>query len=171
MESRLNWRRSFSRTNTASACRTASIAKRRNIGGTRSARFTLSPRLVPYCSLFMRTGRTNMAKKSSVSSQPALLKSMTSEDIKTRQWTEKERQTLRRIAKRQAAGDDSQINFEDIPRLTDRQLASMVRLRDVRPSKVAVSLRLDPRVLDWLRSKGEGHLTRINDILTNLMEA
>jgi len=26
-------------------------------------------------------------------------------------------------------------------------------------------------VLDWPRSKGEGHLTRINDILTNLMEA
>ena len=24
---------------------------------------------------------------------------------------------------------------------------------------------------DWLRTKGEGHLTRINDILTNLMEA
>jgi uncharacterized protein (DUF4415 family) len=25
--------------------------------------------------------------------------------------------------------------------------------------------------IGWLRSKGEGHLTRINDILTNLMEA
>jgi hypothetical protein len=24
---------------------------------------------------------------------------------------------------------------------------------------------------DWLRGKGEGHLTRINDILANLMEA
>ena len=34
-----------------------------------------------------------------------------------------------------------------------------------------MSVRLDPKVLDWLRSKGEGHLTRINDILTNLMEA
>jgi uncharacterized protein (DUF4415 family) len=31
--------------------------------------------------------------------------------------------------------------------------------------------RLDPQVLDWLRGKGEGHLTRINDILVNLMEA
>ena len=36
---------------------------------------------------------------------------------------------------------------------------------------VAVSVRLDPNVLAWLKSKGEGHLTRINDILTNLMEA
>ena len=34
-----------------------------------------------------------------------------------------------------------------------------------------VSVRLDPSVLAWLRSKGEGHLTRINDILRNIMEA
>jgi uncharacterized protein (DUF4415 family) len=34
-----------------------------------------------------------------------------------------------------------------------------------------VSVRLDPHVLDWLRGKGEGHLTRINDILANRMEA
>ena len=47
----------------------------------------------------------------------------------------------------------------------------MVRLRETRQPKVAVSLRLDPRVLAWLKSKGAGHLTRINDILTNLMEA
>ena len=47
----------------------------------------------------------------------------------------------------------------------------MVRLREVRRPKVAVSVRIDARVLDWLKSKGEGHLTRINDILTNLMEA
>jgi uncharacterized protein (DUF4415 family) len=46
----------------------------------------------------------------------------------------------------------------------------MMRLRDVR-TKVPVSVRLDPRVLEWLKSKGEGHLTRINDILANLMEA
>ena len=112
-----------------------------------------------------------MAKKSSESSQPARLKSMRSEDIKNRKWTEKERQTLHRVARRQTAGDDSRINLKDIPRLTNDQLANMVRLRDARPPKVAVSVRLDARVLDWLRSKGEGHLTRINDILTNLMEA
>ncbi len=46
----------------------------------------------------------------------------------------------------------------------------MVRLRDVQ-RKVPVSVRLDPQALEWLRSKGEGHLTRINDILANLMEA
>ena len=95
---------------------------------------------------------------------------MTSDDIRRRRWTKAELAAVRRIAARQAAGDDSGINFEDIPRLTDEQLAQMVRLRDIRP-KVPVSLRLDPRVLEWLKSKGEGHLTRVNDILTNLMEA
>lgn len=95
---------------------------------------------------------------------------MRSEDMRNRQWTEEERQALRRSARRQAAGDESHINFDDIPRLTDEQLANMVRLRDIRP-KVAVSVRLDPRVVEWLKSKGKGHLTRINDILINLMEA
>jgi uncharacterized protein (DUF4415 family) len=77
---------------------------------------------------------------------------------------------LLRVRRRFFAGDDSDINFDDIPSLAEEQLANMVRFRDVR-RKVAVSVRLDPQVLDWLKSKGEGHLTRINDILANLMEA
>jgi uncharacterized protein (DUF4415 family) len=111
-----------------------------------------------------------MAKKSSASSRPAGLKQMKSEDIKNRKWSDKERQTLRRHASKQSAGDDSDIDFTGIPRLTDEQLAQMVPIRDTRP-KVPVSVRLEPRVLTWLKSKGEGHLTRINDILRNIMEA
>lgn len=110
-----------------------------------------------------------MAKKSSASSQPGRLKSMTSEDIKNKQWSEKDRQAMRRIAERQAAGDDSEINFDDIPHLSDEQWAKAARFRDRKP-KVVVSLRIDVDVLAWLKSKGEGHLTRINDILTNVME-
>ena len=112
-----------------------------------------------------------MLKKSSVSSQPVRLKNMRSEDITSRQLTDRERQVLREIAERQATGDDSRINLKVIPRLTDRQLAGMVRLREVRPRKKAVSVRLDGRVLEWLKSKGQGHLTLINDILANVMEA
>ena len=131
----------------------------------------IEPGLLPFCWLFTYIGRTIVAKKSPALSRPARLRSMRSEDNKNRQWTERERQTLRRVVRRQAVGDDSHVNFDDIPRLTDEQLANMVRLRDARPRKVAVSVRLDAEVLNWLRSKGEGHLTRINDILTNLMEA
>jgi hypothetical protein len=55
---------------------------------------------------------------------------MRSEDIANRQWSEEDRLALRRAAEKQAAGDDSGINFDDIPRLTSEQLAAMVRLRD-----------------------------------------
>ena len=96
---------------------------------------------------------------------------MKSADIKSRRLTNRERQALQAIAARQAAGDDSLINLKGIPRLTDRQLAAMVRFREVRPRKKAVSVRLDESVLVWLKSKGRGHLTLINDILANLMEA
>lgn len=95
---------------------------------------------------------------------------MRSEDIRGRQSTEKERRALGLAARRQSSGNDSDVNFSEIPRLTSEQLARLVRLREVR-RKVAVSVRLDPQVLRWLKSKGEGHLTRINDILANLMEA
>ena len=111
-----------------------------------------------------------MVKKLSASSVHGGLVRMASEDIRNRQWTEAEKEAVRRGAAAQAAGDDSGIDYSDIPKLTEEQLARMVRLRDVR-RKVPVSVRLDPQVLDWLRGKGEGHLTRINDILTNLMEA
>ena len=76
---------------------------------------------------------------------------MKSDDINNRKWSEGERETLRRHAAKQASGDDADIRFDDIPRLTD--------------------VRLEPRVPAWLKSKGEGHLTRINDILRNIMEA
>jgi uncharacterized protein (DUF4415 family) len=111
-----------------------------------------------------------MVKKSSTLSRPAGRKSMRSEDIRNRRWTEKERRSLRLAASRQSSGNDSDIDLRDIPRLTDEQLTNLVRLRDVR-RKVAVSVRLDPQFLDWLKSKGRGHLTRINDILANVMEA
>jgi uncharacterized protein (DUF4415 family) len=111
-----------------------------------------------------------MAKRLSVSSAPVQLKSVTLEDMQRRKWTKSEIEAVKRIAARQAAGDDSGIDYSDIPPLTDEQLARMVRFRDI-PRKVPVSVRLDPQVLEWLKSKGAGHLTRINDILANLMEA
>jgi uncharacterized protein (DUF4415 family) len=96
---------------------------------------------------------------------------MSTDDIRNRQWTEAEKGALRTASQARAAGRElSKAEYKDIPRLTGEQLANLVRLRGAR-RKVAVSVRLDPQVLDWLRAKGEGHLTRINDILTNLMEA
>lgn len=55
---------------------------------------------------------------------------MTSEEIRNRRWPTGELKALRRIAARQAAGDDSDIDFSDIPPLTDEQLRRMIPLRD-----------------------------------------
>jgi uncharacterized protein (DUF4415 family) len=33
-----------------------------------------------------------------------------------------------------------------------------------------LSFRIDNEILDWLRSKGEGHLSRINQILRECMD-
>jgi uncharacterized protein (DUF4415 family) len=106
--------------------------------------------------------------KSSESSRPAGLKSMNSADIKSRVWSERERQAMRNASRAQASGTG--VDLSEIPRLTPEQLGNLVRLRGPK-RKVAVSVRLDPQVVEWLRGKGEGHLTRINDILSNLMEA
>ena len=110
-----------------------------------------------------------MAKKSSVLSQPEKPARATLEDVKNKKWSEGELQAVRRTAAKQAAEDDGDGNYDHIPHLTDEQLSRMIRFRD--RNKIPVSVRLDPRVLDWLKSKGKGHLTRINDILMNLMEA
>lgn len=111
-----------------------------------------------------------MAKKSSASSRLGALKSTSSSAIENRKWTEREREALRNASRAQQVGDDTVLDLADIPRLTGEQLSKLVRLRQPQ-RKVAVSVRLDPLVLEWLRSKGAGHLTRINDILSNLMEA
>lgn len=95
---------------------------------------------------------------------------MSSEDIKNRKWTDQEKQALRLVSRGQTLKNHTKLDFSDIPQLTRQQLAGMVRLREVK-RKVPVSVRLDPEVLKWLKSKGTGHLTRINDILLNLMEA
>ena len=81
---------------------------------------------------------------------------MTSEDIRKRPWTQAEKAAVRRAAARQAPGIDPPPS-DDFPPLTPEQLAHTIRFRD-RPRKVAVSVRLDSEVLDWLRSKGEGRL-------------
>ena len=40
-----------------------------------------------------------------------------------------------------------------------------------RPIKSQISVRIDKDVLDWLRSKGKGYLSRINTILRERMES
>ena len=89
---------------------------------------------------------------------------MSAESIFSKPLGKRQKVTLARIAKRQAAGDDTGIDYSDIPPLTDDQLA---RFR--RAPKVLVAARLDRDVYDWLRHYGEGYSTRINSILRAVM--
>jgi uncharacterized protein (DUF4415 family) len=90
---------------------------------------------------------------------------VSAESIFSKPPTKKQKAALSRIAKRQAAGDDSDIDYSDIPPLTDAQLAQFRRA-----PKVLVAARIDRDVYDWLMGYGEGYSTRINNILRTVME-
>jgi hypothetical protein len=46
-----------------------------------------------------------------------------------------------------------------------------LRLPNLQWKIAAMLLGLDPQALEWLRGTSEWHMTRINDILVNLMKA
>ena len=64
---------------------------------------------------------------------------------------------------------DADIDYSDIPE-TDAAFWAEAELRMPEPKK-GVYIRLDPDVLDWLKSQGKGYQTRINAILRQYMEA
>lgn len=105
-----------------------------------------------------------MAKKSSASSPRGKRISASAESIFSKPPSRRQRAVVARIAKRQASGDDSGINYSSVPALTDEQLAEFRRT-----PKVLVAARLDRDVYDWLRKYGEGYSTRINLILRAIM--
>jgi len=104
-------------------------------------------------------------KRSSASSRPEKLISVSAESIFSKPVSKRQKAVLSRIAKRQAVGDDSGLDYSDTPSLTDEKLA---RFR--RTPKVLVAARLDREVYDWLMQYGEGYSTRINSILRTVME-
>jgi len=106
-----------------------------------------------------------MPKKSSALSRRGKLVSVSAESIFNKPVGKTQKAVLDRIAKRQAAGDDSGIDYSDIPPLTDEQLAQFRR----RPAKKLVAVRLDADVLEWLQQYGPGYSTRINAILRSVM--
>jgi len=55
--------------------------------------------------------------------------------------------------------------------LSPAQCAKWEIRRFYRPIKAQISFRIDADVLAWLKSKGEGHLSRINTILRERMMA
>jgi len=64
---------------------------------------------------------------------------------------------------------DDDIDFSDIPPLTDDFWAKAVRNPLYKPVKKHASIRLDADVIEWLKSQGKGYQTRINGILRREM--
>jgi len=79
--------------------------------------------------------------------------------------TEKQRRNLAELA----TLPDDQIDFSDIPELTDAQLAEMRPFALYRPVKQQITARVDADVLAWLKSQGKGYQSRINAILRREM--
>jgi uncharacterized protein (DUF4415 family) len=64
---------------------------------------------------------------------------------------------------------DDEINYDDIPALTEAQLVEMRRGRFYRPVKKQITARVDADVLAWLKSQGKGYQSRMNEILRDAM--
>ncbi len=102
-----------------------------------------------------------MAKKQSVSSRPAKQVSVKAKDILGKPPSRQQRADLARLRNL----PDSEIDFSDIPPLSDEQLAIAFQ-----PKRQLIAVRLDQEVLDWLRGFGPGYSTRINNILRVVMD-
>ena len=77
---------------------------------------------------------------------------------------ERQKAAVEGVARRQKRADVSQIDYSDIPALTNKQLAQFRR-----PPKKLVAVRLDADVFEWLRQYGAGYSTRINHVLRVVM--
>jgi uncharacterized protein (DUF4415 family) len=79
--------------------------------------------------------------------------------------TAQDRASLRALAQR----PDSEIDFSDIPEMSDRTWKNAERRALYRPVKRQITARVDADVLEWLKSQGKGYQSRINAILRREM--
>ena len=77
---------------------------------------------------------------------------------------------LRRL-KKLAERPNSEIDYSDIPELTEEFWQHAIKGRFYRPLKEQVTVRLDSDILAWLKKKGAGYQTRMNAILRSAMLA
>jgi uncharacterized protein (DUF4415 family) len=66
---------------------------------------------------------------------------------------------------------DRRLDRSEVPQLPPEQWGKGIVGKYLRPLKTQISFRIDNDVLDWLKSQGVGHLSRINAILRERMES
>jgi len=69
------------------------------------------------------------------------------------------------------AKPDREIDYSDIPPLTDKFWKNAVRNPIYKPTKTSTTVRIDSDVLLWLRAQGKGYQSRMNAILRREMLA
>ncbi len=67
------------------------------------------------------------------------------------------------------AQPDREIDFTDIQPLSDSFWKNAIRNPFYKPVKQQVTVRLDSDVVGWLRNKGKGYQTRMNQLLREAM--
>jgi len=79
--------------------------------------------------------------------------------------------TEERKAELKALADmpDNEIDYSDIPSLTEEFWKNAVPNPFYRPIKTHASVRIDSDVMVWLKSQGKGYQTRMNAILREAM--
>lgn len=79
--------------------------------------------------------------------------------------TAKQRRGLAKLARR----PNSEIDYSEIPPLTEKFWENATRNPFYRPVKKQVTLRIDADVLAWLRQQGKGYQSRLNSLLRSAM--
>ena len=79
--------------------------------------------------------------------------------------TDRQKRELKELARR----PDSEIDYSDIPPLTEKFWKNAVRNPFYRPVKRQVTLRIDADILEWLRQQGKGYQSRLNSLLRSAM--
>jgi uncharacterized protein (DUF4415 family) len=87
--------------------------------------------------------------------------------VQLQEPAKRELQQLRTLARR----PDSEIDFSDIPPITDEMWRNAVRANPYAPKKQQLTVRLDTEVLEWLRGMGRGYQTKLNAMLRSAMKA
>jgi uncharacterized protein (DUF4415 family) len=68
-----------------------------------------------------------------------------------------------------AARPDSEIDYSDIPPLTNDVLSRVANHPLYRPHKTHATVRIDTDIILWLKRQGKGYQTRMNAILRDAM--
>ncbi len=81
------------------------------------------------------------------------------------------RQYSQETLKAERAQGKSRTRADAPARAVDEDFWRNARVVMPAPGKASVHLRLDTDVLEWFRSQGKGHLSRMNAVLRSFMDA